>query len=146
MIVFAAPEPSDYEAFSNFEPCVIEMDGITYPTTEHAFQAYKSRNPTIRKHIAGLKTPGQAKRAGRSLPLRNDWQKVKFDIMVECLRLKFEQEPFRTMLLETGDEEIAEDARQWNDAEWGLGKSGKGNNKLGKALMKVRDELRGVTC
>ena len=142
MILFNGPEPRIYDAFSNFVPCEIEMDGIVYPTTEHAYQAHKVRSRLLRKQIAKMDTPGKAKRAGRSVMMRHDWQAVKFDIMVECLRLKFAQEPFRSMLLETGDEVIAEDAREWDDTEWGLGKSGKGKNKLGKAIMQVRQEIR----
>lgn len=142
MIVFNGSQSSRYDEFSNFRPSPIELDSITYPTVEHAFQAQKTVDRIMRKHIAGLKTPGMAKKAGRSVLLRDDWEDSKYEIMVECLRLKFAQEPFKKLLLDTGEEEIAEDASRWNDTEWGLGRSGKGKNKLGLALMQVRKEIQ----
>lgn len=143
-IIFSGPNIGDYEAFSNFEPCEITLDGITYPTTEHAYQAHKSRKKEFRLRISNIGHPSKAKKAGRALSvIRKDWQKVKFQVMIDCLRLKFAQEPFHSLLLSTGNRWIAEDARQWDDTEWGLGIKGNGKNKLGKAIMIVRAELRG---
>lgn len=144
MILFNGLEHSEHDQyFSNFAPSVIELDGIVYPTVEHAFQAHKSRLSNQREMIAKLGTPGQAKRAGRrAVTLRSDWEEVKYGHMVRCLRLKFAQEPFKTVLLDTGDKTIAEDASRWDDRIWGLGRSGNGENLLGKALMQVRSELK----
>lgn len=47
----------------------------------------------------------------------------------------------REILLATGDEELVENAP--NDYYWGIGKSGKGLNMLGKILMETRAILKG---
>ncbi|MBT6047711.1 MAG: NADAR family protein [Candidatus Scalindua sp.] len=142
-IIFSAKKPSGYDQyFSNFAHSPITIEGIEYPTVEHAFQAHKTFNNTIRKEIAQLKTPGKSKRAGNKVNLRPDWEEVKYDIMVMCLREKFKIDLYKKILLCTQDAELIEDAAEWNDAIWGIGKNGKGTNLLGKALMKVRKELK----
>jgi hypothetical protein len=141
-IIFNAKKPSGYdEYFSNFADSPITIDDIKYPTVEHAFQAHKTISPTLRVEMAQMPTPGKAKRAGRRVSLRPDWEEVKYDVMVVCLREKFKIELYKKILLCTQDVEIIEDAAQWNDTEWGIGKDGKGKNLLGKALMQVRKEL-----
>ena len=56
------------------------------------------------------------------------------------VRRKFEQEPFKTKLKETGDQHIQEGNR-WNDTFWGVSLvSGEGENNLGKIIMKIRNE------
>jgi N-glycosidase YbiA len=140
MIAFNGPKESEYDyVFSNFSPSTIVIDGIEYPTVEHAYQAQKAVSVEDKKAISLARTPGMAKRLGRRVKCRGDWENVKYSIMVECLKQKFlGNSLFADMLLSTGDEALAEDASLWNDCEWGLGKSGKGKNLLGKALMEVR--------
>lgn len=144
MIVFNAETPSKWDEFSNMRPATVVLDGITYPTTEHAYQAQKTEDEVLRRRIAGLPTPYQAKRAARTLMLRDGWEEMRFGVMVRCLREKFKIPKYRALLLETGDEEIAESAAGWDDRIWGLGRSGNGRNLLGKALMQVRSEIRQV--
>ena len=79
-----------YDFLSNFSKSKIKYEGVTYPTVEHAFQAAKSLNNLKRLEIDSAPTPGQAKRIGRRVNLRPDWEEVKIDIMRDCLRLKFE--------------------------------------------------------
>ena len=71
----------EYAFLSNFAASEIEFEGIVFPTVEHAFQAAKTLNITKRKEIAALPTPGQAKRAGRSVELRPDWEDIKIDVI-----------------------------------------------------------------
>ena len=72
---------------------------------------------------------------------RSDWDSVKDDIMLKALRCKFAQHPnLMKKLWETGDRELIEHTT--NDSYWADGGGGgKGLNKLGKLLMKVRDEI-----
>ena len=125
---------------SNFYPSPIVLDRITYPTVEHAFQAAKTDDRLERERIAGLPTPGAAKRAGRKVSLRPDWEQVKVGIMVELVRRKFADPDLAGKLLATGDEELVE-GNTWNDRFWGVCR-GTGRNELGKVLMRVRAELR----
>jgi len=130
-----------YRYLSNFWPAEVEFDGIRYPTVEHAYQSAKSLNPNDRRRIAALPTPADAKREGRALTLRADWEQVKFDVMEQCVRYKFTHHPdLADQLLATGDA-ILEEGNTWNDRVWGV-YQGQGENHLGKILMKVRGELR----
>ena len=47
----------------DYEP--VTLHGVTYPTAEHAFQAQKSTDAAERVHVAGAKTPGEAKKRGK---------------------------------------------------------------------------------
>jgi ribA/ribD-fused uncharacterized protein len=135
-----------YAFLSNFYASIVQEDGITYPTIEHYFQAQKTLNPFERKEIAATATPGQAKRAGRNVTLREDWEEVKDSVMLQGLRLKFDIEELANMLLETGDAYL-EEGTTWHDNTWGNCSCPKcenipGQNRLGTLLMQVRQELR----
>lgn len=131
---------------SNFYWNEIEHEGIVYPTNEHFFQAMKTLDNDERRQIANCLTPGQAKRMGRRVALRSDWESVKEDVMLLGLCLKFADEQLADWLLETGDEELVE-GTTWHDNEWGNCSCPKctnieGKNKLGKLLMRVRDMIK----
>lgn len=114
-----------------------------YPTIEHYFQANKAITREAHDHIRTQRGPWQAKKAGRSTDLRPDWEDVKYDVMLAGLRVKFEQEEFREVLMGTGGRLIAEDSP--TDFVWGIrdAEGGyTGTNLLGKALMEIRDEIR----
>ncbi len=131
----------EYRFLSNFWPATVEFEGLTYPTVEHAYQSAKTLDTSERKRIAAMKTPEEAKRAGRALKQREDWEKVKFDVMETCVRYKFaHHDDLRAKLLATGDAELIE-GNNWGDKIWGQ-VDGVGENRLGKILMKVRDDLR----
>lgn len=130
----------DYEFLSNFAASPVVVDGLTYPTVEHAFQAAKTFDPAEKARIAAVATPATAKRAGRKVALRPDWEEVKVGIMEDLVRRKFADERLGRMLVATGDEELVE-GNTWNDRFWGVCR-GSGRNELGKLLMKVRSELR----
>lgn len=124
----------------NFYWSEIEFEDITYPTNEHFFQAMKTLDIDERRAIANCRTPGQAKRMGRQVALRPDWENVKEDVMFEGLCLKFADEQLADWLLETGDEELVE-GNFWKGTTWGVC-NGVGENKLGKLLMRVRDMIK----
>ena len=77
-----------------------------------------------------------AKRMGKQVELRSDWNKVKLSIMEKILRVKFQGELLQKLLAVKG--EIVE-RNNWGDSYWGIC-NGKGENQLGKLLMKIRDE------
>lgn len=70
----------EFAFLSNFWPCRVELDGMIFPGVEQAFQAAKTLDPAERCHFVDL-NPGAAKRAGRKVELRPDWQQVKVGIM-----------------------------------------------------------------
>ena len=136
----------EYAFLSNFYPSPFTVDGITFPTVENWFQAWKCKSETEFKRIATAKTPGEAKRLGRHGSLRPDWEKIKISVMYDGLKHKFSDPVLKQMLLDTGDEELIE-GNTWHDNTWGDCSCPKcvdikGKNALGKILMDVRRELR----
>jgi ribA/ribD-fused uncharacterized protein len=131
-----------YRFLSNFEGPEIEFEGLRYKTLEAAFQAAKTTDPAEKLYIQSLPTPGQAKRAGRRVTLRPDWESVKLSVMETLLRQKFSQGPWGEWLLATEDEDLIE-GNTWGDIFWGVC-GGIGENHLGILLMKIRTELRAV--
>lgn len=130
----------EYRFLSNFYPATVNYQGIAYPTVEHAYQSAKTLDMNERRRIASLATPSEAKRAGRALKLRSDWEAVKLDVMEDCVRAKFSQSAdLRQRLLATGAAELIE-GNSWGDQFWGVC-DGKGENHLGRILMKVRSNL-----
>lgn len=128
----------EYFFLSNFYPVEIKLDGIVYPNAETAFQAQKTLDVEERRKFSMLKNPVQAKRLGRKVKLRDDWEEVKLDIMTEIVSQKFLQHPHLIeMLLQTGDEELVE-GNKWDVCK------GKGENHLGKILMKIRDVYKSI--
>lgn len=132
----------DRSFLSNFYRSPIVVDGIKYPTVEHAFQAQKSENHGDRLEISLLKTPTEAKIAGRRVKLRPDWEQVKIGAMRECLLAKFSDPTLMVQLLAIDDEEIVE-WNTWGDTVWGMCvRSGKGQNLLGKLLTEIRNSAK----
>jgi ribA/ribD-fused uncharacterized protein len=137
----------DYAFLSNFYPSPVSLDGVDYPTVEHAFQAAKTFDNSIRLSILNAGTPGQAKRMGRRLKRREDWYQVSLVIMEQLVREKFTRYPnLKELLLQTGDAELIE-GNNWNDRFYGAIWDSKksewvGENHLGRVLVKIRDELR----
>ncbi len=129
--------------FSNFSRHTIKLDGYTWVTNEHYFQAQKYINTTRFEMIANAPTPRIAADLGRdrSMPLRPDWETVKDDIMRKCVLEKFKTHlRLKAMLIGTGDQETIEDSPV--DYYWGCGKNSTGKNMLGKILMQTREILR----
>lgn len=128
----------DYRWLSSFEPVDVVFEGEIYPSVEHAYVAAKTLDRDTRKTIAALSSPGAAKRAGRSLKLRPDWEQVKLDVMEKLVRQKFQHVRLRRLLMSTVGMEIVE-GNTWGDTFWGVC-CGVGENHLGKIIMKVRAE------
>lgn len=121
----------DYAFPSNFHPAIVFFDGHMYPTVENAFQAAKCLHEEDRAQFAAL-TPGQAKRLGRKIEMRPDWNSARLDVMRDA--------ELQTKPLATGDTDIIE-GNQWHDTFWGVC-NGVGQNNLGKILMDTRRILR----
>ena len=131
-----------YKWLSNFERVEIEYKGKTYPSTEHAFVSEKNDSEEWREFCADPNlTCVAVKKAGNATQLRNDWEEIKTQVMLDVCTIKFKKEPYRTMLLETGTQELVE-GTTWGDKVWGIDiYTGEGENRLGIILMKIRDEL-----
>lgn len=131
----------DYRFLSNFWMCRIVFEGKTWPSSEHCFQAMKTLDPSERHEILHAEKPGQAKRLGKKVKMRPDWEKIKIEMMYQIVLAKFTQNRSLGLgLVATGDAELIE-GNNWGDVFWGVCQ-GRGRNELGKILMKVRKELK----
>lgn len=129
----------EYRYLSNFWRCKVEFDGVCYPSVENAFQAAKTLDLKRRKPFESY-TSFDAKKYGHQLDIREDWEDVKLDIMYQLVKDKFTNNSnLEVLLVMTKDHELVE-GNTWGDVFWGVCK-GKGENHLGKILMRVRDEL-----
>lgn len=129
----------EYRFLSNFWPCEVLLDGDLYTSTEHAFQAAKTLDLVERQTIRECRLASDAKKLGRTVTLRDDWEYAKDKIMLGLLRQKFRNPDLHAKLLATGNATLIE-GNTWNDTYWGVC-NGQGLNKLGLALMLVRSEL-----
>lgn len=147
-----------YAFLSNFSSVTIRYNGHTYNSLESAFQAQKNpscvdmfRNMGVQEAIEAKRRPiidpGEAKRLGRKVIMRPDWDSVKDRIMLELLTTKFTQnDSLKRELIETGDTILIE-GNTWHDNYWGWCKCPEcalavHHNKLGNLLMQIRDVLR----
>lgn len=129
-----------YRFLSNFWMCELDYDGMIYPSSEHAYQAAKTTDITTRQKIASLSTAYDAKKAGKSVRIRPDWDEVKLDLMLQIVRAKFAVPEMASKLLGTGDAALIE-GNWWGDTFWGKC-GGVGENHLGQILERVRIEVR----
>jgi len=137
------PFVEEYFFLSNFYlGAPFTYKGIEYPTAEHAFQAAKTTNYADHRFVLNAVSPNEAKRRGRRVGLRSDWEYSKNKVMHDIVYAKFSQNPhLKKKLLETGEEELVE-VNYWGDTYWGTNSKLEGLNKLGLSLMKVREELK----
>lgn len=134
----------EYRWLSNFWPAQVKLDGIEYPTVEHAYQAAKTLVPEERAQFSENIHAATAKLLGKRVTLRPDWEQVKLLVMYQLIQQKFEHPDLRTKLIATGNQELIE-GNTWHDTFWGICACAKhrlqGENALGQILMEVRREL-----
>lgn len=137
----------EYFFLSNYAPAPVELDGMRYPTVEHAYQAAKTLEPEERGRIREASTPGLAKKISRKLTKRPEWSDLKVDLMRDLVRQKFAGQPdLKKRLLATGEAELVE-GNTWHDNFWGDCRcprcaASPGQNWLGRILMEERRRLR----
>jgi ribA/ribD-fused uncharacterized protein len=136
----------DNSWLSNFAPATVILDKLDFRTVEHGYVASKTLDITLRERVQGIIRPGDAKRFGRIITLRHDWDRVKDEIMLSLLRQKFSIREYATKLEATGDMQLIEGNR-WHDNYWGVCKCARcshmpAQNKLGRFIMKIREENR----
>lgn len=134
----------EYGFLSNFHTASIAIDGMYYPTTEHAYQALKFGDDSVREYIANLPTPGKAKQFGQTeheskIP-RSQWREMSLRAMRDVNEAKFEIPDLRQKLLSTHNMEIYE-VNDWNDKFWGCDANLNGENHLGRILMDIRANI-----
>ena len=125
---------------SNFWPAEVELNGMTYASVEHAYQAAKTLNMEDRGLFQGV-TASVAKSLGKKLAVRDDWNEIKIAVMTDLNLQKYTKHPeLAAKLIATGDELLVE-GNTWGDVFWGVCK-GIGDNHLGKILMEIRKNIQ----
>lgn len=129
----------EYRWLSNFYKSPVTLWGVKFDTVEQAYQASKCSNRSDWDMMTGCKTPGDAKRKGRLITIRPDFESIKMDIMHQLLVLKFSDPYFKNKLIRIKDYYI-EETNWWGDTYWGVC-NGVGENNLGKLIMKIAKAL-----
>lgn len=131
----------NYDFLSNMYTCTINVpfrgDIFTFSCAESAFQAFKC--PERMQEFTSI-DGFTAKKLGRKVKLREDWEQQKVAIMFTIVKAKFEQNPDLMEKLINVNGIIAEE-NTWNDTYWGIC-NGTGLNRLGLILMAIRDANR----
>jgi len=130
----------EYRWLSNFHAAEIEFDGLTYPSTENAYQAAK----ILPEHRVNLTTckPYESKTLWKKYPLVDAeaaaWDARKDRVMALITYRKYQAHPdLLRKLIDTGDRHL-EELNHWGDAYWGVDIRKGGENNLGKLLMLLR--------
>ena len=144
----------NYMFLSNFHLCDVWYEGALYPSSEHAYMAAKTLDLDKRQifhkdafdgtHYLPTLTCAEAKRLGSQIQLREGWEDIKYDIMLNIVFNKFSNNSdIKNLLLKTGNKYL-EETVDWHDNYWGNCICDKctyieGQNNLGHILMKVRE-------
>ena len=136
----------DFAFLSNFHQCDFVFEGLTYHTSEAAFQAQKCSTEDEKIKYTTVTNPVVAKRMGKKEPgFPSNWNEISYGIMKNILKAKFAVPELREKLKATGDAVLIEGNRH-HDNRWGnctcdRCKNKEGQNWLGKILMELRAEL-----
>lgn len=148
---------------SNFQKCLILADDGWYPSVEHIFQARKvacSSRPELASVFmvggeVGNKIAKEAKKAGSKEEFKKlgcvldvqRWESVKEAAMEEAVRARLAcDKSFENALVATGNKTLLHVERSGRHSEWGGcvdSETGMvvGRNKLGRLMMRLRDEV-----
>lgn len=138
-----------YIYFSPYTAHAIELNGVVYPTVEHAYQCQRYTDQKIIAEIISARSPMMAwqtscKYKHLQIPeFKNDDYKLK--VMKQLMRLKMEQhEEVRNALIDSGDLEIVKHIVTFppGDGFWDDGVNGEGQNHIGKMWMEMREETK----
>lgn len=131
-----------YFFLSNYYEAPVTYEGLTYQNSEAAFQAQKCADPKEREVFTTM-NPSEAKKAGRTVTLRKDWEDVKIAVMTGVVKAKFEQNPDLAGMLFATKDAYLEEGNNWGDCVWGT-VNGEGANNLGLILMNTRKFLQTI--
>lgn len=132
----------DFRFLSNFTDVELEFEGRIFSSVEHAYMSAKSDDKHWKEFCTQEIPAGTVKRKSKTVKLVDNWETKKLEVMEFLVRQKFNKQPFKNLLLSTGNQFIQE-GNTWNDKFWGVClKTNQGENHLGKIIMKVREELQ----
>ncbi len=137
-----------YIYFSPYTAHAIEIDGVIYPSVEHAYQCQRYTDQKIIAEIIAAKSPVKAwevssKYKQFQIPeFKKEEHKLK--VMKKLMTLKAEQhDDVRKALIDSGDLMIVKHivTPPPGDGFWDDGEDGKGLNHIGRMWMEIRTYL-----
>lgn len=129
---------NEYWFLSNMYPCKIRVNGLEFQCAEACFQSFKTTDLELRKKFQNL-NGFEAKKLGKKIKLRPDWNNIRLEVMYRVVLAKFRQHPELFRKLKNVSEPIVED-NTWHDTFWGMC-NGVGKNNLGIILTAVQNNL-----
>lgn len=138
-----------YGEFSNLFRREVVVRGVSFKTSEHAYQSRKARRPEVGTWMLAAPTPSLVAAAAHALlhwDVAPGWSRFRYAWMMECVAAKFGQhEDLQRVLLGTGGRRLVEVGSVDNDVNRRWGEvNGRGRNFLGRILMRVRADLGGA--
>ncbi|WP_075188287.1 NADAR family protein [Teredinibacter haidensis] len=128
---------------STVSPHPIELEGESWTTAEHYFQAQIAGSDALVERIKRAATGEDAYTLGSAWYRRKQkgWKQLRRVMMTRALYTKVQMYPVvKEELLATGDQLILEISQY--DHYWGIGRDQRGENMLGKIWMDIRKKLR----
>lgn len=130
----------DHYYLSNFSAFSIVRGGLTFPTSEHAYQWEKFPHlPELQQAIVTAKSAHEAFKIAEANKerVRTDWPLVKVPTMRNILHIKADQHEYVSRKLDATDDRILIE-NSWRDDFWGWGLNRDGQNMLGELWMEIR--------
>lgn len=133
--------------FSPFTPHTITIDGVVYPTVEHAYHAMRYRDEKLKDEIRRVVSPEEAWEISQRYKdmQETDFPAKKRAIMKSLCKAKLMQhQDVLDALLATGDLKIVKHITSGPKADgyWDDGTQGDGQNVTGQIWMELRAELK----
>jgi len=130
------------ESLGTYSPHPFTLEGKSWPSVEHYFQAMKFDNQDYQERIRTAASAKQARKLGRTRlkRIRRDWKDVKATYMTRAVYTKCRSHPDIAERLKTTERPLIENSLY--DYYWGCGRDRRGKNMYGQILMNVRDKLR----
>lgn len=136
--------------FSPYTAHAITVDGVRYPTVEHAYQCARYTDEKVKEEIRSQASPVKAwetstKYKSTQISEFSD-ENFKLAVMKSLMREKaLQHEEVRKALLDSGDRNIVKHITTYppGDGFWDDGVHGEGLNHMGRIWMEIREELQG---
>ena len=138
-----------YIYFSPYTAHALEIDGVVFPTVEHAYQCQRYTDSKIIEEIRNAYSPVLAweisskYKHGQISQFKSE--EYKLEIMKKLMRIKAEQhKDVRQALIDSGDLKIIKHIVTYppGDGFWDDGEDGAGLNHMGRMWMEIREELK----
>jgi ribA/ribD-fused uncharacterized protein len=124
----ALPLEIFYIYFSPYTAHAIEIDGVVYPTIEHAYQCARYTDKKIIEEVRTAHSPVKAWEVSSRYKqfTQLGFTNNKLSIMKDLMRKKVEQhDDVRQALLDSGTLQIVKHYCEWSAGRWFLGRWGR---------------------